>query len=99
MMPTTEQQPVAWWKPVWDLVVEVWVGSFLFAILFTPAVGLDLAVRWLKTSSEISEFLTGLLTGTKYTVAVIDALLYVVFIVNMAWRFVNELRWRKTNHG
>jgi hypothetical protein len=75
------------------------VGSFLFAILFTPAVGLDLGVRWLKTSWEVSEFLVGLLTWTKYTIAVIDAILYVAFILNMAWRFINELRWRKTDHG
>jgi hypothetical protein len=36
---------------VWKLVAEVWVGSILFAIIFAPAVGLDLAVRWLRTSS------------------------------------------------
>lgn len=95
MAPKTEQQSPPWWKPVWDLVVEVWVGSFLFAILFTPAVGLDLGVRWLKTSWQVSEFLIGLLTGTKYTIAVIDAMLYVGFVLNMAWRFLNELRWRR----
>jgi hypothetical protein len=50
---------------VWDLVVEVWVGSILFAILFTTAVGLDLSVRLLKSSGEVSEFLLGLLTWTK----------------------------------
>ena len=99
MASTPGRQGPAWWKPVWDLVVEVWVGSILFAILFAPAVGLDLGVRWLKSSWDISEFLIGLLTGTKYTVAVVDALLYVVFILNMAWRFFNELRWRKMNHG
>lgn len=92
------EQPRTWWQPVWDLVVEVWVGSFLFAILFAPAVGLDLGIGWLKSSWDVSEFLIGLLTGTKYTVAVLDAMLYVVFILNMAWRFVNELRWRKKNH-
>ncbi len=74
-------------------------GSFLFAILFAPAVGLDLGVRWLKTAWEVSEFLVGLLTWTKYTIAVIDAILYIGFILNMAWRFLNELRWRKTDHG
>ncbi len=88
------QQPHPWYKAVWDLVVEVWVGSLLFAILFTPAVGLDLSVKWLKTSSGASEFLLTLLTWTKYTIAVIDALLYVVFILNMAWRFLNKLQWR-----
>lgn len=98
MVPTPGRQQPAWWKPVWDLVVEVWVGSFLFAILFAPAVGLDLCVKWLKSSWEISEFLLGLLTWTKYTVAVLDAMLYVVFILNMAWRFLNQLGWRKANH-
>ena len=98
METTPQQQPHRWWKPVWDLVVEVWIGSILFAILFAPAVGLDLCVKWLKTSWEVSEFLIGLLTWTKYTIAVLDALLYVGFMVNMAWRFMNELQWRNTSH-
>jgi hypothetical protein len=87
-----------WWKPVWNLVVEVWVGSVLFAVIFAPAVVLDMAVKMLTTSSHVSEFLIGLLTCTKYTIAVLDALLYVVFMLNMAWRFLNTLRWSKMNH-
>jgi hypothetical protein len=35
---------------------------------------------------------------TKYAIAVIDALLYLVFMLNMAWHFINELRWRKSDH-
>jgi hypothetical protein len=93
------QQSPAWWKPVWDLVIEVWVGSLLFAILFTPAVVLDLAIGWLKTSWKVSDFLIELLTWTKYTIAVIDAMLYVSFILNMAWRFMSELWRRRTDHG
>jgi hypothetical protein len=91
-------EPRPWYKAVWALVVEVWAGSVLFAIIFAPAVGLDLGIHWLKTSSNTSDFLLGLLTWTKYTIAVLDAFLYVVFMVNMAWRFVNELRWKETNH-
>jgi hypothetical protein len=91
--------PRPWYKVVWALVVEVWVGSALFAVLFAPAVGLDLIVNWLKTSSGASEFILGLLTLTKYAIAIVDALLYVVFILNMAWRFVNELRWRDNSHA
>jgi hypothetical protein len=93
--PGLQQHP--WWKPVWNLVVEVWIGSALFAVIFAPAVGLDLAVKWLQAASGASEFLIGLLTWTKYTIAILDALLYVTFMLNMAWRFLNELRWRKTN--
>ena len=99
MVTKNGQQPHPWWKPVWDLVVEVWIGSLLFAILFTPAVGLDLAVKSLKTYSEVSEFLVELLTWTKYTIAILDALLYVVFMLNMAWRFINDLQWGKDEHG
>src|SRR6266702_1592976 len=44
------------------------------------------ALRWLKSAWEVSEFLVGLLTWTKYTIAVIDAVLYIGFILNMAWR-------------
>ena len=85
----------AWMKPVVELVVHVLVGSLLFTIIFAPAVGLDLLVRWLRTATEVSEFLITLLTWTKYAIAVIDALLYVGFMVNMAWRFMTELRWEK----
>lgn len=99
MATVPEQQPPPWWKPVWKLVVEVWIGSALFAVIFAPAIVLDLAITSLKTSAGVSEFLLGLLTWTKYTIAVIDALLYVVFLLNMAWHFVNEMRWRHPGHG
>jgi hypothetical protein len=82
-------------KPVLELVVHVLVGSLLFTVIFAPAVGLDLLVRWLKTTAEVSEFLLSLLTWTKYAIAVIDALLYVGFMINMAWQFIHELRWEK----
>jgi hypothetical protein len=68
------------------------------ALVSSYNVGLDRVVQWLKTSAGVSEFLLGLLTWRKYTFAVIDALLYVVFLVNMAWLFLNELRWRKADH-
>ena len=92
-------QPTPWWKAVWHLVVEIWVGSLLFAVLFTPAVLLDLAVKWLRANAQISEFLIALLTWTKYSIAVLDAALYLVFLLNMAWHFWNELHWGHTDHG
>lgn len=95
MEPAPGHQKPTLWQPVWDLVVEVWIGSILFAILFAPAVGLDMLVRWMQARGDVSEFLMLLLQFTKYTVAVLDAMLYVVFILNMAWRFLNELRWKK----
>src|SRR5690348_15562823 len=91
MVKAPEQRTPAWWEPVWELVVHVMVGSLLFAIIFTPAIALDLVVKWLKTSLEVSEFLAALLTWTKYLVAALDVLLYIVFMVRMAWLFVLKL--------
>ena len=98
-MATTPGQPTpAWWEPVWELVVHVLVGSVLLAIIFAPAVGLDLTVKWLKTTLEVSEFLAILLTWTKYVIAGIDALLYIVFMLRMGWLFVNKLFWGMPHH-
>ena len=80
-----------WSKPVWELVVHVLVGSVLFAIIFVPAVGLDLLVSWLKEALSISDFVAILLTWTKYIIAGIDAVLYVIFMLRMGWLFVTKL--------
>jgi len=80
-----------WWKPVWELVIHVLVGSGLFALVFAPAIGLDLVIRWIKEETLISEFLATLLTWTKVVVAVTDAGLYVVFILRMAWLFIIQI--------
>src|SRR2546421_416092 len=92
------QQVPHWWEPVWELVVHVLVGSLLFAIIFAPAIGLDLTVKWLKSSLDVSEFLATLLTWTKYVIAVIDTLLYVIFMLRMGWVFVTKLL-RGMPHG
>src|SRR5207253_7823910 len=86
-------------EPVLELVVRVLVSSLLFAIIFAPAIGLDLLVKWLKDSLAVSDFLAGLLTGTKYIVASIDAFLYVVFMVRMGWIIVTNLIWGQPRHG
>jgi len=98
MATTPEQPPPAWWEPVWELVVHVLVGSLLFAVIFAPAVALDPAVKWLKTSLEVSDFLATLLTWTKYIIASIDALLYVIFMLRMGWLFVSKLLWGNSRH-
>ena len=92
------QHGPGWWEPVWELVVHVLVGSALFAIIFLPAIGLDLAIRWMEEAWKVSEFLSGLLTGTKYAVAVIDAFLYLAFMVRMGYLFLKKLYWGDPRH-
>ena len=98
MSPENTNRGHGWWEPardimvpVWELVIHVVVGSLLFAIIFTPAVILDFLVEWLK--GNLSEFLAHLLTWTKYAVAIIDVVLYLLFMVVMAALFIIKL-WR-----
>jgi hypothetical protein len=91
MSPETKEPGHGWWEPVWELVVHILVGTLLFAVIFAPAILLDFLVEWLK--DKLSDFLATLLTWTKYSIAVIDALLYVFFMVVMAAQFVIKL-WR-----
>lgn len=87
-----------WWEPVLELVMHVLIGSLLFAVIFTPAVLLDLGLGWLKSKYHISDFLANLLVYTKYFVGGLDALLYVIWMVNLSWLFVGKLKWKVPSH-
>jgi hypothetical protein len=91
MSPDETKRVHVWWEPVWELVVHIIVGSLLFAIIFAPAIILDFLVEWLK--DKLSEFLAGLLTWTKYAVAIIDVILYLTYMLVMAALFIRRL-WR-----
>lgn len=91
-------QSHSWWKPVLELVIHVLVGSFLFAAIFAPAIGLDLLIHWLKEKYKVSEFLLALLTYMKYFVAGVDAFLYALFILKMAWLFIRNMIWGEPDH-
>src|SRR5437879_1866402 len=98
MSPENSNHGHSWWKPIWEIMIPVWelvvhviVGSVLFALIFTPAVILDFLIEWLKGS--LSEFLANLLTWTKYTVAVIDVILYLALLVAVGALFLRSL-WR-----
>jgi hypothetical protein len=93
---TMEAQPNqhhGWWEPLWELVVHVILGSLLFAIIFAPAVALDLTIQWLENTAKITESLAKLLTWTKYAIGGIDASLYLLFMLKMSWIFLRKLFW------
>lgn len=79
-----------WWlAPLLDLIVHVLVGSLLFAVIFAPAVALELLLK--EIEGRISDTLMTILKVTKVAVAIIDALLYIIFIARMGIEFVREL--------
>lgn len=94
MTPNSNEKP-KWWEPVWELSMHMLLGSLLFAIMFTPAVLLDLSIQWLK--EFVSEFLSRWLEWTKVGLAIIDTSLYFIFLLRKAWIFVNKL-WRPEYH-
>ncbi|MCI0700261.1 MAG: hypothetical protein L0241_04175 [Planctomycetia bacterium] len=98
-MASTKPPSTRWWEPVWELVVHVFVGSFLFAVIAIPAVAIDLGVTWIKKTLEPSEFLVDLLTVVKYIVALIDALHYVVFLIGTAVDFVIKISHPRDEHA
>lgn len=80
-----------WWVPVWELVVHVFIGSFLFAVIAVPGVGLDLGVKWLKEELRPSEFTIDLLTWVKYAALAIDGFLYIVFLLWLVVQFIRGI--------
>ena len=80
---------------IWELIVHVFVGSALFALIFVPAIGLDYVLHLLKQNfAEMSETLNTILVSVKYAIAGLDALTYLILLVNMCWNFVRKLKWR-----
>jgi hypothetical protein len=76
---------------IWRFLTHVLVGSFLFAVTFAPAVGLDLLIRWLKDEVQVSEGLAFILSVVKYLLAGIDAVVYLGFVVRKSWGLLRIL--------
>ncbi len=76
---------------IWDLLTHVFLGSVLFALIFAPAVGLDILIRWLKEEVRVSEGLAWILTVTKYAVGGADAAVFLVFVARMSWDLLRKL--------
>jgi len=88
---TSEISSKNWGLLVWEFAVHVLIGTVLFAIIFTPAIGLELLIYWLKETVKISQYLQWLLIGTKYLIATTDVVLYLFFMGRMSWFFVKSL--------
>ena len=78
-----------WLYPLIELVVHVWVGSLLFALVFAPAVALEFGIKLLE--GRVSETLLAVLKVTKVVAVVLDAVLYAIFLIFMGVLFVREL--------
>ncbi len=80
---------------LWGFAVHVSVGTFLFVLIYAPAVGLNLLVRWL-TSIEISVALVVMIEIAEYILVGTDTGLFVILVAVTGWRTARAL-W-KTRH-
>ena len=75
---------------MWHFFVHIAVGTLLFALIFTPAVGLDRLVHAL-IEINISKYLVWIVQFAEYALVIIDTLLFVIFLLKTAYRFAREL--------
>lgn len=88
MVETTDNK--RWWKPLIIFFVEVVVGSIIFILIATFAVGLNYLVHWLTEQGIDSIIITGL-TVLEYTIFTVDVALCIFYIIKSAIKAGKEL--------
>jgi len=82
-----------WWVALIEFAVHVITGTLIFVVIAAPAVGLDLLLQWLSTIGVGSFILWGLSFAEK-AIFGIDLFLFLYYLINASWRFVQGLQWR-----
>jgi hypothetical protein len=84
-------QPAAQlWRVVWEFGVHAFVGTLIFGIIAGFAVGLELAVRMLRSYGTGSLILFGL-EAAEYALFGVDLLLFGVYLFRTARRTIKQL--------
>jgi hypothetical protein len=87
---TIDELRSTWWSPIWEFFIHVVVGTLLFALIGTPAIGLNYLVSWLEKLG-VDKFILWGLMGCEYLLFSVDLVLFAVFIVRQAWRGLLKL--------
>lgn len=75
---------------IWIFLVHVLVGTALFAVIYAPAIGMNLLVKEL-IRLNISRALVVILQISEYALVGIGTIMYLVFLVRVAVRHMKEL--------
>ena len=87
---TEPKHDKAWWAPVAHFDAHTVVGTLIFLIIGSVAVGLSLLIRFLE-SVGIPSFTLQVLTFLEHTITVVDAVLYLVYLGITGLRAVKEM--------
>lgn len=80
------------WTPIVHFAAHVVVGSLLFLVIATPAVGLSLLVHALE-SAHLDSFTIAVLTFLEHAILVADAVLFIIYMMVTALKSVKEM-WK-----
>jgi len=75
---------------LWELLVHIIVGTFVFVVIALAAVGLDFIVGWLSKTNTSIIIIRGL-QGAEYFVFFVDLILFFVFVSRTAYRTLKRL--------
>jgi len=82
-------------RTIRDFGVHSFVGTSLFALVATPAVACDFAVKWLNTQHVSDHVLYGL-SGAEMTILASDLTLFAVFFIRTSIHH-GRLLWKPTD--
>ena len=80
----------SWLTPIVHFATHTFVGTAIFFIIGVPAIGLSCLVVLLK-AWNVPEFTLSVLTFLEHVILVIDATLFVVYLIFTAWTAFKEM--------
>jgi hypothetical protein len=88
--PADHSEAIGPWKAICDFGIHSFVGTSLFAVVATPAVGCDFAVKWLA-QQQVSAYVVYGLYGAEGTLFACDLALFLTFLVRTSFRHARRL--------
>jgi len=86
----TSSEKRHWWTPLLNFLVHAFVGTVIFIIIGTPAVGLSLLVHELG-AYHVPAFTITVLTFLEQALLLIDAIAVVLYVIVSTYRELRDL--------
>lgn len=80
----------SWLTPILHFGAHTFVGSMIFCIIAVPAIGLSFLVHYLE-GLQVPAFTLSVLTFLEHVLLIVDATLFVVYIVITAYKAFKEM--------
>jgi hypothetical protein len=89
--PKEPEVTAQWWIPIWELLVHVIVGTFLFLLIALPALLLSLWMDSWHLYLDTKPIIFWTLTAVEYFILGSDFLLFAIFMVRSVKRTIRAL--------